>query len=97
MIVGVTGFAAVVGAAGAPTVPVVLCAQVVNGILLPVVALCLVLCVEAPRAAALPPLGRSLALVPPRAGERSRPRPRRDRRFGLEPRFGRDRASDTLA
>ena len=39
VILGVNFIAFLVGASGAPTVPVVLVAQVVNGLLLPVVAL----------------------------------------------------------
>lgn len=48
-------FATVVAAAGAPTVPVVFAAQVVNGILLPFLTVCLVLCVDEPRINPYPP------------------------------------------
>lgn len=50
VILGVCLVAFVVGASGAPALPVVLVAQVTNGVLLPVVALCLVLCFEDARA-----------------------------------------------
>jgi hypothetical protein len=64
VILGVNFAAFLVGASGAPTVPVVLVAQVVNGLLLPVVALCLVLCFESPKVISAPqPLLRSAALV----------------------------------
>ena len=64
VILGVNFAAFLVGASGAPTVPVVLVAQVVNGLLLPVVALCLVLCFESPKVISSPqPLLRSAALV----------------------------------
>ena len=64
VVLGVNAIAFIVGSSGAPTVPVVLVAQVVNGLLLPVVALCLVLCYESPKVMGTPqPLVRSGALV----------------------------------
>ena len=60
----VVAIAVVVGASGASTVDVVLAAQVVNGLLLPVVALCLVLCYNDPKVLrAPPPLVRNAAQV----------------------------------
>ena len=55
VIVFVVVVAVVVGSSGASTVGVVLMAQVINGVLLPVVALCLVLCYNDPAVLRAPP------------------------------------------
>ncbi|KAH8065071.1 hypothetical protein JL722_1970 [Aureococcus anophagefferens] len=55
VIVFVVLVAVVVGSSGASTVGVVLMAQVINGVLLPVVALCLVLCYNDPAVLRAPP------------------------------------------
>lgn len=43
---GCVGIAVVVSAAGAPTVPIIIMAQVINGLLLPCLAVCLFLCLN---------------------------------------------------